>query len=185
MGKAATQVAVLYVDNYGFCDRLSQTLARGITKADVATEMVDLVCSLAAAIRYKRVWSLCALCVESCEHGLSQTFACGIIKAAVATRMVGLVRAVTAMMFPSLLCIANLVRLLAAIMHDVLSSACHFMNGIVRCASIGTHVLACQPMDEALGASNDVGLMALDTQNKMQMREARLIHSIAAIEAEC
>ena len=43
MGKAGTSVAVLYCDAYGFCDRLSQTLARGITKANVATEMVDLL----------------------------------------------------------------------------------------------------------------------------------------------
>ena len=41
--KSATSVAVLYVDAYGYCDRLSQTLARGITKANVATEMVDLM----------------------------------------------------------------------------------------------------------------------------------------------
>ena len=43
MGKSDTSVAVLYCDNYGYCDRLSQTLARGITKAGVATEMVDLL----------------------------------------------------------------------------------------------------------------------------------------------
>jgi hypothetical protein len=43
VGKAATTVAVLYSDNYGYCDRLSQQLARGIVKANVATEMVDLV----------------------------------------------------------------------------------------------------------------------------------------------
>ena len=43
VGKSGTSVAVLYCDAYGFCDRLSQTLARGITKANVATEMVDLL----------------------------------------------------------------------------------------------------------------------------------------------
>jgi flavorubredoxin len=43
VGKSGANVAVLYTDSYGFCDRLSQTLARGVTKADVATEMVDLV----------------------------------------------------------------------------------------------------------------------------------------------
>jgi len=42
-GKAPASVAVLYSDNYGFCDRLSQTVAKGITKAGIATEMVDLV----------------------------------------------------------------------------------------------------------------------------------------------
>ena len=41
--KAATSVAVLYASDYGFSDRLSQTLARGVTKAEVATEMVDLL----------------------------------------------------------------------------------------------------------------------------------------------
>ncbi len=36
-------MAVLYASDYGFSDRLSQTLARGITKAGVATDMVDLL----------------------------------------------------------------------------------------------------------------------------------------------
>lgn len=43
VGKAPASIAVLYSDNYGFCDRLSQQLARGVVKADIATEMVDLV----------------------------------------------------------------------------------------------------------------------------------------------
>jgi len=43
VGKAAASVAVLYSSDYGFSDRLSQTLAKGITKAGVATEMVDLL----------------------------------------------------------------------------------------------------------------------------------------------
>lgn len=34
---------MLYSSDYGFSDRLSQTLARGVTKAGVATEMVDLL----------------------------------------------------------------------------------------------------------------------------------------------
>lgn len=37
------QVAVLYASDYGFSDRLSQTIARGITKANVAVEMLDLL----------------------------------------------------------------------------------------------------------------------------------------------
>lgn len=37
------QVAVLYSADYGFSDRLSQTLAKGITKANVKTEMVDVL----------------------------------------------------------------------------------------------------------------------------------------------
>lgn len=41
VGKAAATVTVLYSSEYGYGDRLSQTLARGITKAGVATEMVD------------------------------------------------------------------------------------------------------------------------------------------------
>ena len=36
-------VAVLYCSDYGFSDRLSQTLAKGITKAGVQTEMVDVM----------------------------------------------------------------------------------------------------------------------------------------------
>lgn len=43
MGKATASVAVLYSSDYGFSDRLSQTLARGVTKAGVATEMVDVL----------------------------------------------------------------------------------------------------------------------------------------------
>ena len=43
MGKSAASVAVLYSSDYGFSDRLSQTLARGITKTDTAVEMVDVL----------------------------------------------------------------------------------------------------------------------------------------------
>ena len=43
VGKAAASVAVLYSSDYGYSDRLSQTLARGITKAGAATEMVDVL----------------------------------------------------------------------------------------------------------------------------------------------
>jgi flavorubredoxin len=34
---------VLYTSDYGYSDRLSQTLAKGITKAGVKTEMVDVL----------------------------------------------------------------------------------------------------------------------------------------------
>lgn len=40
--KAETTVAVLYVSDYGYSDRLSQAIARGITKTGVAVEMADL-----------------------------------------------------------------------------------------------------------------------------------------------
>jgi flavorubredoxin/flavin reductase (DIM6/NTAB) family NADH-FMN oxidoreductase RutF len=40
--KAETTVAVFYVSDYGYSDRLSQALARGITKTGVAVEMMDL-----------------------------------------------------------------------------------------------------------------------------------------------
>lgn len=43
LGAAPASVAVLYASDYGFSDRLSQTLAHGITKAGVATEMADLL----------------------------------------------------------------------------------------------------------------------------------------------
>ncbi|EFJ49873.1 hypothetical protein VOLCADRAFT_89311 [Volvox carteri f. nagariensis] len=43
LGKGSTSVAVLYCSDYGFSDRLSQTLAKGITKAGVATDMIDLL----------------------------------------------------------------------------------------------------------------------------------------------
>ena len=42
-GSVANNVAVLYAADYGFSDRLSQTLAKGITKAGVGTEMIDLL----------------------------------------------------------------------------------------------------------------------------------------------
>ena len=43
VGKSTASVAVLYSSDYGYSDRLSQTLARGITKAGAATEMVDVL----------------------------------------------------------------------------------------------------------------------------------------------
>ncbi|ACK71369.1 flavin reductase domain protein FMN-binding [Gloeothece citriformis PCC 7424] len=40
--KAEKTVAVFYISDYGYSDRLSQAIARGITKTGVAVEMVDL-----------------------------------------------------------------------------------------------------------------------------------------------
>ncbi len=40
--KAEKTVAVFYISDYGYSDRLSQAIARGITKTDVAVEMIDL-----------------------------------------------------------------------------------------------------------------------------------------------
>lgn len=40
--KAETTVALFYVSDYGYSDRLSQSIASGITKTGVAVEMVDL-----------------------------------------------------------------------------------------------------------------------------------------------
>lgn len=40
--KAEKTVAVFYVSDYGYSDRLSQSVAKGITKTGVAVEMVDL-----------------------------------------------------------------------------------------------------------------------------------------------
>lgn len=40
--KAETSVVVFYVSDYGYSDRLSQALARGITKTGVGVEMIDL-----------------------------------------------------------------------------------------------------------------------------------------------
>ncbi|NCJ05732.1 MBL fold metallo-hydrolase [Synechococcales cyanobacterium C] len=40
--KAETTVAVFYVSDYGYSDRISQALAHGITKTEVAVEMMDL-----------------------------------------------------------------------------------------------------------------------------------------------
>ncbi len=43
VGKAPASVLVLYASDYGFSDRLSQSLARGVTKAGVAVEMADIL----------------------------------------------------------------------------------------------------------------------------------------------
>lgn len=43
--KAETTVAVFYVSDYGYSDRLSQSIASGITKTGVAVEMMDLKAS--------------------------------------------------------------------------------------------------------------------------------------------
>ena len=40
--KAETTVAVFYISDYGYSDRLSQSIATGITKTGVVVEMVDL-----------------------------------------------------------------------------------------------------------------------------------------------
>lgn len=40
--KGETNVVVCYVSDYGYCDRLSQAIARGIAKTGVAVEMADL-----------------------------------------------------------------------------------------------------------------------------------------------
>ena len=40
--KAEARAAVFYVSDYGYSDRLSQAIARGITKAGVAVDMMDL-----------------------------------------------------------------------------------------------------------------------------------------------
>ena len=40
--KAEARAAVFYVSDYGYSDRLSQAIARGITKAGVAVDMLDL-----------------------------------------------------------------------------------------------------------------------------------------------
>ena len=40
--KAETSVVVFYVSDYGYSDRMSQALARGITKTGVGVEMMDL-----------------------------------------------------------------------------------------------------------------------------------------------
>ncbi|EFJ07761.1 hypothetical protein SELMODRAFT_448328 [Selaginella moellendorffii] len=40
--KQLASVAVLYVSDYGYSDRLSQTFARGLTKTDTGAQMIDL-----------------------------------------------------------------------------------------------------------------------------------------------
>ncbi|AFZ12869.1 flavin reductase domain protein FMN-binding protein [Crinalium epipsammum PCC 9333] len=40
--KAETSVVVFYISDYGYSDRLSQSLARGISKTGVGVEMIDL-----------------------------------------------------------------------------------------------------------------------------------------------
>ncbi|ELR97493.1 diflavin flavoprotein [Gloeocapsa sp. PCC 73106] len=40
--KGAKTVAIFYISDYGYSDRLAQAIAKGMTKTDVAVEMVDL-----------------------------------------------------------------------------------------------------------------------------------------------
>lgn len=49
--KAETTVAVFYVSDYGFSDRLSQAIAHGITKTGVAVEMMDLRVAIAQDVK--------------------------------------------------------------------------------------------------------------------------------------
>lgn len=49
--KAETTVAVFYVSNYGYSDRLSQAIAHGITKTGVAVEMMDLTAADTQEVR--------------------------------------------------------------------------------------------------------------------------------------
>lgn len=43
IAKAGTSVAIMYSSDYGYSDRLSQSIAKGITKTGVLTEMVDML----------------------------------------------------------------------------------------------------------------------------------------------
>ncbi len=67
MGKSAASVAVLYSSDYGYSDRLSQTLARGITKTDTAVEMVDVL-SVDSQVRLCDTLALMSICLAwACE----------------------------------------------------------------------------------------------------------------------
>ncbi len=66
MEKATARVAVLYASDYGFSDRLSQTLARGITKAGVAVEMLDIL----SADPQVRHCFISVLCIIVCLYHL-------------------------------------------------------------------------------------------------------------------
>lgn len=59
-------MTVLYSSEYGYGDRLSQTLARGITKAGVATEMIDAL-SVDAQARRCHLYSV-KLSSAHCHH---------------------------------------------------------------------------------------------------------------------
>eukprot|EP00993_Chasmostoma_nieuportense_P001459 NODE_233_length_2629_cov_4.838529_g218_i0.p2 GENE.NODE_233_length_2629_cov_4.838529_g218_i0~~NODE_233_length_2629_cov_4.838529_g218_i0.p2 ORF type:complete len:335 (+),score=70.29 NODE_233_length_2629_cov_4.838529_g218_i0:1350-2354(+) len=74
LAKAPATVAVLYSDNYGYCDRLSQTLARGITKANIATEMVDLATVDHAELRaiLGIASGVVIMCPDSSDRGVKE-----------------------------------------------------------------------------------------------------------------
>lgn len=100
VGKATASVAVLYSSDYGYSDRLSQTLARGITKAGAATEMVDVLsidpqvasaavgkvyngfCLLNHPARNCQAYScrLCNGCVPHLSHNMLQLRNCSFPK---------------------------------------------------------------------------------------------------------
>lgn len=73
MEKATARVAVLYASDYGFSDRLSQTLARGITKVDVAVEMLDIL----SADPQVRLLPCATCCCPSC-FSVQQVFAASL-----------------------------------------------------------------------------------------------------------
>jgi flavorubredoxin len=44
-------VAVFYISDYGYSDRLSQSIGRGITKTNVVVEMMDLNAAAPQAVQ--------------------------------------------------------------------------------------------------------------------------------------
>ena len=78
VGKATASVAVLYASDYGFSDRLSQTLARGITKAGVATDMVDLL-SVDAQVRVLPAQT-CEPCADVSVHVQTSAVLQGVLR---------------------------------------------------------------------------------------------------------
>lgn len=64
MGKATASVAVLYSSDYGYSDRLSQTLARGITKAGAATEMVDVLSVDTQVLPHCYIYAVYLCCIS-------------------------------------------------------------------------------------------------------------------------
>ncbi|NEU73318.1 MBL fold metallo-hydrolase [Hassallia byssoidea VB512170] len=78
--KAETTVAVFYVSDYGYSDRLAQAIATGITKTGVAVEMVDL----RSATDLQELRELVSRC-SGIVLGMSAASSNSIIQAALST----------------------------------------------------------------------------------------------------
>lgn len=83
--KSMATVCILYSGNYGFSDRLSQAVARGVTKANCAVEMHDLMCTETQELA-EAVAESAAVVVMAPPHDSPGAAAFGTVLASVNTK---------------------------------------------------------------------------------------------------